>query len=107
MAGLTGGKTKVQAYREAMNVATRREEKWLVLAGLAEVGQPESLKTVETYLDDPELNRAALTAYEQIAEALAARKSAVAEQALQRVLDKADDVELRKKAKAALEKMNK
>jgi len=107
MAGLTGGKAKVQSYREAMKVATRSEEKYLALAGLADVAQPESLIAIEPYLEDPGLNRAAFTAYEKIAESLAGRQASVAREALQRVLEKAEDASLRDKAKAALEKMKK
>jgi len=79
----------------------------LALAGLADVAQPESLIAIEPYLEDPGLNRAAFTAYEKIAESLAGRQASVAREALQRVLEKAEDASLRDKAKAALEKMKK
>ena len=79
----------------------------LVLAGLADTPQVESLKAVEGSLEDAALKREAFAAYEKIAESLAARQPAAAKEALERVAEKSDDAGLRNKAKAALEKMKK
>jgi hypothetical protein len=106
LAALTPSKTRIQAYREAMNAAERREEKWLVLSGLAGVAQVESLKMVEPCLEDPAVQREAFAAYEKIAESLANRQPAAAKEALEAVAAKATDNNLRAKAQAALEKMN-
>jgi len=96
---------RVQAYREAMALATRTEDRRLVLAGLAGVAHEEALKMVQPYLDDPALTREAFISYEKIAESLARRQPAVAKEALQRVLEKAADSGLRDQAKRALDRI--
>jgi hypothetical protein len=105
LAGLTSGRTRIQSYRTALDLASRPEEKWLVLAGLGDVGQVESLRMVESCLEDPALKREAFVSYEKIAESLAGRQPAVAREALQRVVEQAADNGLRNKAKAALAKI--
>jgi HEAT repeat protein len=107
MVGTAGGNAgqKLQSYRDAMELATRPDEKKLVLTGLAEVNHVDSLKAVEPCLDDAALQREAYSAYEKIAEALARRQPAAAKEALQRVVDKAADNGLRNKAKAALDRI--
>ena len=86
-------------------MATRVDEKRLVLTGLANVANVEALRTVEPFLDDASLQREAYMAYEKIAESLAGRQPAVAKEALQRVAEKATSEGLRNKAKQALEKI--
>ena len=107
LANFTRSKARIQSYREVMQLATQPEEKWSVLAGLAEVPQVESLKMAETYLEDAAVTREAFAAYEKIAEALAGPQPALAREALERVAEKSSDNGLRNKAKAALEKINK
>jgi len=107
LAGLTSGSAKLEAYRQALELATRSEERWSVLSGLAGVGQVEALKMVEPFLEDVSVRREAFVAYEKIAEALIARQPAVGQEALQRVVDQAADSALRNKAKAALERVKK
>jgi DNA-binding FadR family transcriptional regulator len=65
------------------------------------------LKLIETYLDDPALQREAYSAYERIAEAIAGQQPAAAAAALQRVADKAPDNGLKNRATKALEKIKK
>jgi HEAT repeat protein len=107
MVGPSGGNAdqKVQAYREALGLATRSEEKKLVLNGLADVNHVEALKMVEPHLEDASLQREAFIAYEKIAESLARRQPEAAKEALQRVVEKSTDNGLRNKAKAALDKI--
>lgn len=107
LAGLLTGNVRLKAYRDAMSVAVRPEEKWLVLAGLTEVPQVDSLKMVEASLSETALQREAFLAYEKIAEGLAKKQPAVAKAALERVVADATDNGLRKKATTALEKLNK
>ena len=97
---------KLEAYRVALELATRPDEKRLALNGLAQVANPDSLKLVEPCLEEPGLAREAFVAYERIAESLARRQPAVAKAALQRVADKAADSRLRARAQSALEKIN-
>jgi HEAT repeat protein len=108
MAGRTRmrAEQKLEAYRAALELATRPDEKRLALTGLADVANPNALKLVEPCLEAPELQREAFVAYEKIAESLVRRQPAVAKEALQRVADKAADAGLRSKAQKALEKIN-
>jgi HEAT repeat protein len=107
MQGLPGGSAdrKVLAYRQALDLATRTEEKRSVIAGLADVADAEALKMVEPFLNDAGLQREAFVAYEKIAESLAGRQTALAKEALQRVQANATDQNLRNKAKRALDKI--
>ncbi len=94
---------KLEAYRAALELATRPDEKRLALTGLATVAHPDSLKLVEPYLEAGGLQREAFVAYERIAQSLARRQPAVAKEALQRVAEKATDPGLRTRAQRALE----
>ena len=107
MAGIGRGRSdvKLAAYRQALELAKRPEEKRLALAGLGDVAQVDALKTVEPYLDDAALRREAFVAYEKIAEALAGTQPAIAKEALTRVQEKASDPRMRGRAKAALDKI--
>jgi len=107
MIGKSGLKAeeKVQAFREAMELSTRPDEKRQVLGEISRVGHADSLKVVEPYLNDEYLKREALQAYERIAESLTGRQPAIAKEALQKVLAAATDEGLREKARAALEKI--
>ncbi|MGD0089955.1 MAG: HEAT repeat domain-containing protein [Planctomycetota bacterium] len=98
---------KVQALREAMELATRPDEKRQVLSEIAKVGHLESLKIVEPCLSEESLKREALQAYESIAESLTGREPAAAKEALEKVLSMTADGGLRDKARAALEKIKK
>lgn len=100
-----GAEQKIEAYRAALELATRADEKRLALNGLADVAHPNSLKAVEPCLDEAGLQREAFVAYEKIAESLAGRQPAVAKEALQRVAEKATDAGLRAKAQRALERI--
>jgi HEAT repeat protein len=105
MANQPGTRTeqKLEAYRIALELATRPDEKRLALNGLAQVANANSLKLVEPCLEEPGLEREAFVAYERIAESLARRQPAVAKEALQRVVDKAADSRLRTRAQNALD----
>jgi hypothetical protein len=107
MAGLPGtpSERRIEAYQTALTLASRPDEKRLVLTGLAEVARPDALKLVEPCLEDPALQREAFVAYEKIAESLAGRQPAVAKEALQRVVDKTTDNGLRSKAQKAIDKI--
>ncbi|MGE5611987.1 MAG: HEAT repeat domain-containing protein [Bacillota bacterium] len=108
MAGIEGSQAdaKLAAYRQAMELATRPDEKRLVLAGLGDVPHTDALKTVEPCLDDATLRREAFAAYVKIAEAIAGSEPSVAKEALKTVQEKAPDPRMRARAKSALEKVN-
>ena len=107
MAGLTSGPARLESYRKALELAKRPEERWSVFSGVSGVGQVESLKIIEPYLEDVAVKREAFAAYEKIAESLAGRQSSVARESLQRVVEQATDDGLRKRATSALEKLKK
>jgi hypothetical protein len=96
---------RVEAFREAMELSTRPDEKRQVLGEIGKVGHEDALKIVEPFLDNPDLRREAVQAYEQIAESLTGRQPALAKAALQKVLDSTNDAGLRDKARAALERV--
>jgi hypothetical protein len=96
---------KVQAFREAMELSTRIDEKRQVLNEIGRLGEADSLKIVEPCLGDDKLKGEACQAYERIAESLAGKQPALAREALEKVLAATTDAGLRDKAKAALEKI--
>lgn len=98
---------KTELSQAALALATRPEEKKLVLTGLSNVNHPGALKLVGSLLDNPDLKQEAYLAYEKIAEALIAQEPAAAKEALQRVADGASDNRLKNRAKRALERINK
>lgn len=107
MVGLGRGQeeAKLAAYRQAMELAKRPEEKRPVLAGLGNVPNADALKAVEPYLDDAALRREAFATYVKIAEAMAGSQPAVAREALKNVLEKAPDPRTRGRAKSVLDKI--
>lgn len=90
-------------YREAMGLAVRPEEKWLVLTGLADVSSPEALKLVEGALDDPALKNEAMPAYAKIATSLAKSHPPEARAALQRVVAEGSDATVVRRAQRTLD----
>jgi hypothetical protein len=61
---------KVQAFREALEMASRPEEKVMILAGVATIARPASLELIAPCLTDEKLKNEAYLAYEKAAEAL-------------------------------------
>jgi HEAT repeat protein len=98
---------KTESYRDAMELATRPDEKKLALNGLSKVAHVDALKMIGACLEDPDLKHEAFVAYEKVAESLVAQDPAAAKDALQRVADGAPDNGLSNRAKRALERMNK
>lgn len=96
---------KVKSYSEAMGIATRAEEKSLVLAGAGKIAHADALALIAASLATDSLKNEAFLAYEQAAEALAPAQPALAKEALQKVADGAPDENLRKKAAAAIAKI--
>lgn len=96
---------KVQAYRDALELATGPAEKNMVLAGVAKIANPESLNVIAPCLADGTLKSDAFLAYEEVAEALVGSQPSVARAALQKVIEGAADESLRKKATDAIQKI--
>lgn len=93
---------KVQAYKEAIAMSERPDEKRQALAGLAETGAIESLSVIQPFLDDPDVKNEAYLAYERLGEALSGRQPDAAREALQKVIDNAPDGRLKNRARGAL-----
>lgn len=106
MIGLTkNAKQKLAAYSQAMELASRPDEKKLVLAGLGDVATVEALAKVEGYLTDPALKNEAFVAYERIGELLAGKNADAARAALNRVVESSGNKGLAEKAKKAIGKI--
>jgi HEAT repeat protein len=108
MAGLLpDDKKKLDAYGQANTLATRTDEKRLVIAGLSDVGSVEALAMVEPYFANNDLRHEAYTAYEKIAELLAkhGNTASAAKAALARVAAGAPDRGLRERAAKAAAKI--
>lgn len=61
-AGARPAAEKVQIYRDALGLAQRPDEKRLILAGLADVSDPNALKLVSSYLTNNDLKEEAAAA---------------------------------------------
>jgi HEAT repeat protein len=96
---------KLKAYRQALELAARPEEKKLVLAGLADTAHPEALKLAEACVAEAPLKNEALAAAEKIAESIAGKHPEEARAALKRVIEATGDGNLRNRATTALGKI--
>ncbi len=88
---------------EAMNLATRRDEKVLVLGALGRIPTAESLALVATFLDQAELVEDAGLAAVLIAEKIGPAKTAQARTVMQKVLRTVKSDRTRDRAKTVLE----
>lgn len=100
--------TKAKMLSEAMSVAKRPEEKWLVLPAWGKLPTKQSLDTLSALLDDPQVrNEAAaalITAATEMAKADAANKPVAAE-AVNAVVAKVEDPNIKERAQKALESL--
>jgi len=88
----------LKLYQEAMNAATRPDEKKLILAGLGQVHHIGALKLAESCIADPALKEEASLATYNIARAIGRRHKAEAKAALQKVLATTRNKRLRRDA---------
>ena len=107
MIGEAGGssETKLDLYQHAMELASRTQEKRMVLAGMAELTGEKALSTVEEYLDDENLSNEAMQAYTSIAASLGGGNPDLARRALERVIEEAKINRTKNQAKEALSKL--
>jgi len=87
---------------EAMNMATRRDEKVLVLGALGRIPTEESLALVATFLDQPELVEDAGNAAVLIAEKISTDKKVQVRSVMQKVAKTVKNEKTRDRAKAVL-----
>jgi len=109
LAGLPAERSAADAlvlYRNAMDLATRPEEKMLVLAGLAGVKSAEAFKLAATCLgDNKKLNEAAANTLAQLAGTLPAKPDAEAAAALKQIQPLVKDKKLKAAVDGALKKV--
>ena len=84
----------------AMDVATRDEERRLVLDALTRVQSAAAMNMVVAHLDNPGLKEAATAAAVAIAEKLLAADPAVVVAAMEKAVEATNDDELAKRAKS-------
>ena len=97
LAGRPAGET-VKAYGELAAGAPRPEEKKLVLAGLAKVGDPAALKAVEPFLADAAVRAEAELALLRIARLLMAAQPEAAKEAASKLRAKSKSEAVRRQA---------
>ncbi|MFP4058630.1 MAG: HEAT repeat domain-containing protein [Candidatus Brocadiia bacterium] len=93
---------RLERYAAAMDAAPRPQDRKKVLAGLAEVHQPEALEMALRHLADEALRGEAAAAAVGIATAISGSHRKEAKAALGRVLDATEDQALRQKAQEAI-----
>jgi len=101
---LSTGK-KLAMCKEAVRLAKRPDEKKLVLAGLAEVPHPETLKMVEASLADEAVKAEAEVALLKIARAMAGSSRDEAKAALGRLIASSGNARLKRQAQDALDRI--
>jgi HEAT repeat protein len=94
---------RVAALKSLLGVADQPEQKRLVLAGLAETPDLESLKLVEPLLDDPSVQSEAARAVVKLAATLPARNAPNSLAVLKKALGATSDEATRKAVEAALQ----
>ncbi len=95
---------RVNALKQALALATRPEEKQLVLSGLAGVPDPEALQVAVGLLEERAIQAEAAQAVTQIAGAIMGAHSDAATAALKKVLAVTTDPASRKAAESLLKK---
>ena len=93
---------KVASLKEAMDLATRKEEKRLVLAALGSIPTPEALALVAPHLASPDLKEEASLAAVAIAEKIVQTHPAQVAEALQQVSKATANEKLANRAKTLL-----
>jgi HEAT repeat protein len=99
-------KQRVAALRKILPTTTRPEEKWLLLAGLAKIPEPEALGISLMMLEDAGTRAEAAQAVIEIAAGLKETQADAARAALRKVLAMAIEPEQRQAAEKALDEIN-
>jgi HEAT repeat protein len=96
---------RLKALRQILPEVTRPDEKWLLLAGLAKMPDPETLELGLTFLDDIASRAEAVQAVIQIAASLAATHGELSRSALEKALAVASGPDQRQAAEEILKKI--
>jgi HEAT repeat protein len=99
------GQSAVELLKPILAVASRAEEKRIVLSGLANLADPEALKLVAAMLDEAAVQAEAAQAATQIAGAIAGAHHELAESVLKKVLAVTTDASRRQAAEAVLKQL--
>jgi len=89
---------RLEMYNGALKMARRSDEKRLVLGGLAQLDDPKVLKTLEPYLEDPELQADAASATLKVAFATRHKSKPDSLRAIEKVLKLVTNENLRAEA---------
>jgi HEAT repeat protein len=100
-------KRQIELLKWIAPLATRPEEKWALLGGLAETGSREALELAVPMLDDDATRAEALQAVARLVLALPPQEGEFARPALLKVLDTATDSAMRATADTALKHIGK
>ncbi len=99
------GAAGLKLLRSAMDASPRTEDKRLVLSALRNVARTDALQMAQACLADPKLASEAGAAILKISDALGDKQPDIARKAVEQVLAGAKSENLRKQAKALLEKL--
>ncbi len=99
-------KERLEWYRQALQLATRPDEKRAALGGLDQIGHIDALKLVEGYINDEKIRNEALSAYARIADRIGNSRKEEARAALQKVIENTKDQGLINRARESLEKLD-
>jgi HEAT repeat protein len=97
---------RLDALAAAFALATRAEEKRLILSGLARVPHPATLALAEQACADPAVKAEAELACLQIARSLGARELAAVESALSRLISGTGDPSMRTNAQSLMKQLD-
>jgi HEAT repeat protein len=93
------GKQKLEAYRKAMKVASRANEKKRILSAAGELGVPGALNFLGGYLHEKSVQAEARAAYLSTARKLSATHPQAARKALRKLTNEMDDGALARRAR--------
>lgn len=96
----------VPLYKEAMDLATRTQEKVQVIGGLGNIKDVAALKAVQAYFADAALKTEAMSAAIKIADGIGNRGLKDSKPILQQVMEQAPRPDLKDRAKTTLEKIS-
>jgi len=102
--GVRSDRETLAMLRPAIELATRVEEKRLILSRLSAIVVPESLELAVSYLDQPEVRGEAIAASTRLAELLLPKHPEAAKAAMKKILAVATDKKLRARLERQLKK---
>jgi HEAT repeat protein len=99
------GAQSVQSLQQAMPLVTRKEEKWLILAGLAKMPSPETLEFALTMLPDPATQGEAAPACMKIAATLMSAHDGLARTAFEKIMATVQNPDQQREVKQLIQQL--